>query len=581
MIRQLRAALGPEHQGDYTRFLLWASLYGVLQGFAVSLLVPIARALAIGDWPGVRMWIGVLAVAVLCCAVAHYVQAMRGFGVALTVLRTMHLNIGDHLVRLPIGWFAGKTGSVAQIAAKGTLAAGGAAAHLMTPLVVGIAAPAAVTAAMFFFDWRLGLALLVAAPVIALAARASARLIARSELAAHEAAVESSDRVIEFARCQPVLRAFGRTTGAGYPPLTAAITQQRKIARRTMIEAVLGLSLNGVTIQLVFTGFVVLTAALALDGTMSGVDLLALLGVASRFVQPLSEVGEFGGSLRQIRGELTRIQGIMGARPLPEPEQSAPVSVAGLVELDHVHFGYEPGTPVLNDVTITVPQRTTTALVGPSGSGKTTITRLVARFYDVDAGAVRVGGVDVRDQTAADLMAQLALVFQDVYLFDDTLRENIRFGRPDASESDVDEAALLAGVTEIVDRLPHGWDTPVGEAGSALSGGERQRVSIARAIVKRAPIVLLDEATAALDPENERYVQRSLAALRERSTLVVIAHRLSTVVNADQIVVLDEHGQVAETGTHHALLASGGRYAAFWLERSSAVGWRLEATTRS
>ncbi|WP_422771457.1 ABC transporter ATP-binding protein [Plantactinospora sp. WMMC1484] len=577
MIRQLRAVLGPEHQGDYTRFLVWASIYGVLQGFAVSLLVPIARALAVGDWSGVRTWVGVLAVAVTGCAVAHYVQAMRGFGVALTVLRTMHLNIGDHLVRLPIGWFAGKTGSVAQIAAKGTLAAGGAAAHLMTPLVVGIAAPAAVTASMLVFDWRLGLALLVTAPVLALAARAAARLIARSEHAAHEAAVESSDRVIEFARCQPVLRAFGRTTGAGYPPLSAAIARQQRVARRTMVEAVLGLSLNGVTIQLVFTGVVVLAAALALGGSLSGVDLLALLGVASRFVQPLSEIGEFGGSLRQIRGELSRIQGIMDARPLPEPHRSAAVDAPGLVEFAHVHFGYEPGTPVLDDVTFTVPPNSMTALVGPSGAGKTTVTRLIARFYEVDAGTVRVGGADVRDQTTEDLMAQLALVFQDVYLFDDTLRENIRFGRPDASEDEIAEAALLAGVTEIADRLPDGWDTRVGEAGSALSGGERQRVSVARAIVKRAPVVLLDEATAALDPENERYVQRSLEALREHCTLVVIAHRLSTVMDADQIIVLDERGRVAEVGTHDRLLAAGGRYAAFWLERSSAVGWRLEA----
>ncbi|MDR2253924.1 MAG: ATP-binding cassette domain-containing protein [Bifidobacteriaceae bacterium] len=190
---------------------------------------------------------------------------------------------------------------------------------------------------------------------------------------------------------------------------------------------------------------------------------------------------------------------------------------------------------------------------------------------------VRVGGVDVRDQSTEDLMAQLALVFQDVYLFDDTLRENIRLGRPDATDAEVDEAARLAGVTEIAERLPDGWDTRVGEAGSALSGGERQRVSVARAILKRAPVVLLDEATAALDPENERFVQRSLEALREHATLVVIAHKLSTVTGADQIIVLDDQGRIAEMGTHDELLALGGRYSAFWLERTSTLGWRLEA----
>ena len=575
MIRQLRLILGPEHRGAYTRFLVWATLYGVLQGLSVSLLLPIARALSDGDMAAAWRWIGALAVAALLCAIAQYVQAMRGFAVALTVLRTMHERVGDHLVTLPVGWFAGKTGSVAQVASKGTLAVGSAAAHLMTPLIVGFAGPAAVTVCMLFLDWRIGLALVVAAPLLAAASAASSRLVARSDTAMHASAAEASDRVIEFARCQGVLRAFGRTRSEGYAPLEDAIEAQQRATRRNLVESVAGITIMGASIQLVFTGLVVLGAVLALGGSLAPIDLLALLGIASRFIQPLAEIGEFGGAVRQTRGELTRIQDILEVAPLTEPRGGAAVDAPGTISFDDVTFGYEAETPVLRDVAFSVPPRSMTALVGPSGSGKTTATRLIARFFDVDSGAVSVGGADVRDQRSEDVMAQLALVFQDVYLFDDTLRENLRVGDRAADDERIERAARLAGVAEIAERLPDGWDTRVGEGGSALSGGERQRVSIARALLKDAPIVLLDEATAALDPESERFVQRSLEELRQRSTLLVIAHSLSTVVNADQIVVLDEDGRVAEIGTHDELLRLAGRYAAFWRERRSAAGWRL------
>ncbi|PIE26696.1 MAG: ABC transporter [Micrococcales bacterium] len=580
MIRQLRTVLSAEWQGQYTSFLVWTGLYGVLQGLAVTLLVPVARSLQAADWAGAWMWIGALAVTAVACSIAHYVQAMGGFAVALAALRSMHLRIGDHLVTLPLGWFTGRTGSIAQIASKGTLSVGVVAAHLLTPVIIGITAPVTVILALLFFDWRLGLALLACVPVIVWVARVASRLIASSEQATHQAEVAVNDRVLEFARCQPVLRASGRSHDpGGYQPLNQAITIHNHAARRALWESVAGSSLNGFTVQAVFSLVVILAATLALGGTLTGIDLLALLAVTSRFTGPLTDVADYSGLLRSSRAELDRIQQIMDAAPLPEPADPVPVNEPGAVALEQVGFSYEPGTPVLDDVSFTVAPRTMTALVGPSGSGKTTISRLIARFWDTDRGTVRVGGVDVRDQTSEALMAQLALVFQDVYIFDDTLRANIRMGDPAAGDDQIDRAAELAGVTEIVERLPDGWDTRVGEAGSGLSGGERQRVSIARALLKRAPIVLLDEATAALDPENQRYVQASLGSLRGRATLLVIAHQLSTVVAADQIIVLDEHGRIVETGPHHDLITRpDGRYAAFWNQRSHALGWRLLPT---
>ena len=269
---------------------------------------------------------------------------------------------------------------------------------------------------------------------------------------------------------------------------------------------------------------------------------------------------------------------LTGAIPVASrsPKTEAPASSGASVSLEDVSFSYEADRPVLQGVSFRVDPGTMTAIVGPSGCGKTTIARLIARFYDVDAGSVRVGGGDVCEWDTADLMAQLSLVFQDVYLFDDTLEANVRVGNPDATRADIEEAARLSGVDEIVERLPLGWDTPVGEAGRALSGGERQRVSIARALLKAAPVVLFDEATSALDPENESRVTDAMAALRRDATLIVIAHKLDTITAADQIVVLSETGRVAQIGTHEQLYAQeNGQYRAFWDARTRAAGWTL------
>lgn len=221
-----------------------------------------------------------------------------------------------------------------------------------------------------------------------------------------------------------------------------------------------------------------------------------------------------------------------------------------------------------------VPQGRMTALVGPSGAGKTTVPKLIARFFDPDGGTVRIGGVDVREMRTEDLTSAISVVFQNVHLFDDTIVENVRLGRPDATDEEVHAAALAARVDDIAGRLPGGWDAPVGEGGSRLSGGERQRVSIARALLKNTPIVLFDEPTAALDAENEHALHRAMAALSRDRTVLVVAHRLHTLREADHIVVLDQ-GRAVEEGVHDVLLARDGRYARCWRERRRAQGWRL------
>jgi ATP-binding cassette subfamily B protein len=573
MINGFLRILGPE-RGKMYSFLAWAVGYGLLHGLSMTLLVPISLALFDGDFGTATRWLVVLAVVVLLSAVAHYVQAAQSMRMALTTMRLLHHRIGDHMVTLPLGWFTReRVGQVSQIAVKGTTFVGTSSAHLVTPLVVNTTSALTVVAGLFVFDWRIGVAALAGGAILILATRASAALIASAEARTHAAEIEVNSRVIEFARCQPVLRAFGRT-GAEFDPLTGALAEQEHVGKRALWASVAGMMLSGVGVQAVLGGLITVGVWLAVGGEINPVTLVAILGLAARFTSPLSELAEYGSAMRMAGAELDRITSVLDTPAVPEPAVPQSVSTPGQVELDGVAFSY-PGRRVLADVSFIAAPGTMTALVGPSGSGKTTITRLLARFYDVDAGVVRVGGIDVRDQSTADLMAQLSLVFQDVYLFDDTLWENVRIGAPTASDDDIREAARTAGLQPVVDRLPAGWQTRVGEGGSALSGGERQRVSIARALLKNAPVVLFDEATSALDPENERHVAASIRELADRSTVIVIAHKLSTVTAADNIVVLSDSGTVDDSGTHDQLMARGGRYADFWAQRTSASGWTV------
>ncbi|MBP1822045.1 ABC transporter ATP-binding protein [Mycobacterium sp. OAE908] len=571
MIRGFLRLLGPQ-RGRMYAYLAWVTGYGLLHGAAMILLVPISVALFDERYTDAGRWLGVLAAVVVVGAVAHYVQATLAIRMALATMRLLHHRLGDHMVSLPLGWFNRETvGHVSQIAVKGTVFVGTSGANLITPVVLNTTSAATVVVGLFVYDWRIGVVALIGGVVLAACGRFASSLIAGSESRTHDATVHVNSRVIEFARCQPVLRAFGRA-GMRYEPLADAFEAQHRVGRSALWQSVAGLMLNGIAVQAVFSALIAAGAWIAVGGEINPITLVAILGLAARFASPLSALAEYGSAMRMAATELRRVTSVLDTPALPEPAAPQAVSKRGSVELDHVAFSY-PGRQVLTDVTLAAEPGTMTALVGPSGSGKTTITRLIARFYDVHGGVVRVGGVDVRDQSTADLMAQLSLVFQDVYLFDDTLWENIRIGRPDAGDADIEDAARTAGLLPVIERLPDGKHTRVGEGGSALSGGERQRVSIARALLKQAPIVLFDEATSALDPENEDHVADSIRRLANSSTVIVIAHKLSTVTAADNIVVLSADGRVQDSGTHAELITRGGQYGQFWKQRATASGW--------
>jgi ATP-binding cassette subfamily B protein IrtB len=556
--------------------------YAVLQGIAFVLLVPILGALLDDDTARATRWLGLLAPVTVLAGAAFYAQAMVAHRLGGTLSRTVHRRLGDHVASLPLGWFGPeRVGELARLSSQGVTDVMGAAGHLLRPMVAAIVTPATVALAMFLVDWRLALATVLTAPPIYGAHRWASALGRRAAVGVQAAAAEAGGRVVEFAQIQPVLRAYGRS-GERNALLDAALLAQHAARRRQLWQMSMGLVASSVAVQLGFLFVMVFGTDLALDGEIDVPELVALLVLVARFGQPMVEAADITGALRVAQGSLRGVRRVLDVAPLPEPAAGALAARApegSAIALRGVRFSYGAQT-VLDGIDLDVAPRTMLALVGRSGAGKTTIARLVARFWDVDEGSVEIGGVDVRTISTETLMAQVSMVFQDVYLFDATIADNVRAGRPDATDTEVRAAGAQAAVDEIVARLPDGWDTRVGEGGTALSGGERQRVSIARAILKDAPIVLLDEATAALDPENEAAIERALAALVADRTLIVIAHRLATVVAADEIAVLDG-GKIVQRGTHAELLAQGGLYDDFWRERTRARGWRIASTAGS
>ena len=557
--------------------LILGGINGVVSGLALLALLPASVALATGEphW-GLSFdgWLAVLGACAVGAAVTEFQGQRTSMSGALGFMHDVHYAVGDQIARLPLRWFTAETaGTLSRAVSQEMVSLGESAAHFMYTLTSTIAGCVVVGIGSWAWDWRLGLLLTLAAPLFAGLIRGARRLLDHgksiSELAERELAI----RVVEIARCQGALRSCRATTR--YGRLKAAFDNGARASRRSLWWETAGNVVNGALAQIIIIAMIVLTAMLAVGGSMAPLAAVATIGMCLRFTTMLDDIGASVMAMEERRQMMNHLDAVMDAELMSEPETPAALPAPGAVQFDDVAFGYRAGEPVLNGVSLSVPAHGMCAIVGPSGSGKTTIARLIARFWDADSGTVRVGGTDVRDMPTAQLMEQLSMVFQDVYLFDDTLAANVRVGDPNATEEQMRRAADLAGVTEVVDRLPHGWDTRVGEGGRALSGGERQRVSIARALLKRAPIVLLDEATSALDAENEANIVAAMEELRRTSTLIVIAHKLETIAAADQVVVLGDDGRVAQRGRHEELVNVPGPYREFWEQRSRAHGWAL------
>lgn len=576
MFQQVRAILTPSDRRRAVRLVAYIIALSLVQVAAYLMIIPLLDTLIRGAFDEAWWWTKWMIALTCAVAVFGYLQSSLGVRLGMSALSSIQRRIGDHISSLPLGWFTkDRSGPVARLITSGTDEVFAVFAHYLHPLITGILVPAGVAAGMLMVSWPVGVAMLVSAPVLYLVNRWGMALYAKAETRDDAASAVANHAVVEYAQTQAVLRSAGATS-RGDARLHQALDSQRKAARSLVLFSLPGQLAFSLVVQLTFILLIYTVLALALDGQFEVPAAIALIAVTSRFIDPLTTAAVMSTAVRGASNSAHRIAQLLDEPVIPDPSRSAQARAAD-VAFQEVSFSYATGDPVIHEVSFAVPAGTTTAIVGASGSGKTTLLRLTARFYDVGSGTVSVSGNDVRDYGAEVLMDQLSVVFQDVYLFDTSIYENILIGRPVATEDDVIAAAHSAGVDEIAARVPGGIHARVGEGGTALSGGERQRISVARALLKDAPVVLLDEATSALDVENEAVVLAGIERLTSHKTVLVVAHRLSTIRNADQILFLHA-GRISERGTHEELLEMKGRYFEFWSERERATGWRLRGS---
>lgn len=562
MIAQIERIAGQEGRSTLRRFTAVAVAAGIAQGLSLACLVPVLAHLAQGDFSSALWWLIAMVVGAGVHALLTVWVTRGSVDLTMSLMSSMHRQLARQLMRLPMGWFdGGSAANASRLSVRGTMFVATAIGDVLAPLVGYVATPLTLVLVTFFLDWQLGLSLAVGVPLVyastvlarSWSARADARLTAAEQ--------RTDAALLDLAKHQTALRG-ARVAGSGYAPLASSLDRQRRLGMSAQLASAASMIVQSVVVQTVFGAVV----TVAVWRGLGGADPLVMIGlmlIVTQVVGPLRTLSELGTALRRMDRELDQVVDLLDEPGLPEPEQpvSAPTRPPEIA-IDAVRFGYEDAM-VFDGLDLTVAPGSITAIVGPSGSGKTTLTRLIARFYDVDAGAVRFDSVDVRDMASADVLGATSLVFQDVYLLDDTLRANVLLGRPEATDAEVDAAAKLSRVDEIVGRLPEGWATRVGEGGRLLSGGERQRVSVARAVLKRAPVLLVDEGTSSLDASAAVAVQEAIRELAGSATVLVIAHQEHTVAAADQVVMLDG-GRVAAAGIHEDLLASSQAYARLW-----------------
>ena len=567
-------AFAGSKEGLLKKSLLFAFLSGLFAALQFAALFIVVEALVSDNRDRRFIWIslGIMAVSLVGRIITTYFSTMEQTETGYCMVAEKRIHIGDRLRYIPMGYF--NKNSIGNITAIVTTTLGdveNSAARVLVTVLGGFFNSAALVIVLLVFDWRIGLIAAVGVLLYLAAAELALRKsTALSGVRQHtqESLVES---VLEYIQGMGIVKAFGMEKDS-----TQSIDSAIKASCRDNLKLTKASVPYDALKQVVVRVFSVLLLLASIYFWLNGSLSLAygvILVIASFMVfNDLENAGNMASLLQMLAASMDMANSIDDT-PVMDEKGADVVPASSEIIFDNVDFSYAD-RKILDHVSFTIPAGTTTAIVGPSGSGKTTMCNLIARFWDVDAGRITVGGKDVRDFKLDSLMKNISMVFQNVYLFADSIENNIKFGCPDATHEQVIEAAKKACCHEFISALPDGYDTLIGEGGGTLSGGEKQRISIARAILKNAPIIILDEATSSVDPENEEELQRAIAELTHDKTIVMIAHRLKTVRGADQILVLDD-SHIVLSGTHAELIQQKGLYADFVSARQEAIGWKL------
>ena len=534
------------------------------------ILIGLINKEAMGKYIGGSLAIMVIAIVIdiICKRFSTVLQTEGGYNASAF----MRIKIAEHLRYLPMGYFnSNSIGEISSVTTNTMEMLGDIATRVVMLTTQGILETAMIVLMILIFDWRIGL-LSAAGVVIFFIINSIMQKVGKSDSEKKVLCdTELISQIMEYIQGISEVKSYN-LLGKQAKRLNAANEACAEINTKMELLFVPYHFLQGAVTKITGAVIVICSAVFYINGTMSSVYAIGMTIAAFMLYSSLECAGNYSSLLHVVSVCVDKANAILELDTMDiDGKEIKPQNCD--IKLDHISFSYDK-RKIIDDVSLSIPEKTTTAIVGPSGGGKSTLCNLIARFWDVDAGKVTLGGVNVKDYSMNSLMNNFSFVFQTVYLFADTIENNIKFGRQDATHEEVVAAAKKACCHEFISQLPNGYNTVIGEGGSSLSGGQKQRISIARAIMKDAPVVILDEATANVDPENEKDLMDAIEALTKEKTIIMIAHRLKTVRHADQIVVVDK-GRIVQQGTHEQLMTQDGIYKRFVDAREQAVSWKL------